>query len=411
MSILSNKVLFLFGLILFVGNLLFIPISLKFDLINYDFYQNLKNFVINFDLTSNDNAQIYNLQLSTQDSRKLRSWKLLSTSKDVDKKSFRANLCLSNRCSKVRVTSKGDLQRHWNSKRKSYRLRIEDHSFLAADEVDFTIANDRYFENELLAFKLAKKIGMPILPSEFSLLSINNSYKTLYLKSLRYTKINLEKYLKEYSHIVKLKNIWLPHLDQSNIGTFYYSYKDNKFFYNHWRNFDQLYSIEPERKMEDVSLRWENALECIRNMCNAMGEFFDLEHFSQWLSIVSLFGSYHATIGDNLLFIYNSSTKKFSPIINDVLIYKVEDYEDWLTGLSKGNDFIKNYLRQKNARLILSQAIKKLVSLNPLAIREQILKKNKNNFIYTNVNEAMIERYITLREKIIKSNLLRLKDL
>lgn len=399
----STRLIFLLGLILLSTNAyLFIKNN------NWNLYNNLSHFFLNPSLNELD-IERFNLVLSTQDNRKLRSWKLLNNSKDVDRKSFQGHLCRKKNCTKVKVSSKGDLKKHWEDKRKSYRFRLEDNSFLRADEVDFTLASDRYFENELLANILARKLELPILPIHFEQLSINNSYQTLYLMSYRYTKLNLEKYLRFYTHTLKLKNLWLPHIEQSNLGTFYYGFKEDKFIYNSWRNYSQLYSISPIRKINDVQIRWSSALECLRNQCDEFDDFFNIEHFAKWFSLLSVFGSYHASLGDNLIFIYNSADKKFSPVLNDVLLREIKNYEQWVGKMKKGNDFINLLFKQDKFKFYLNLAFSSVKNLDVLNIREGLLKLHQDKFYQTNESKYSIENGIKWRHKTISKNLETIK--
>ena len=403
MSTFSNKLLLTILLLVICANT-----SILLSTKNYTLLDNLKSFFTQY---HKEESVQYKLTLSTQDTRKLRSWELFDDSEKLNKARLEGEMCSGKKCTKVKVRSKGDLSRHWESKRKSYRFKFDDHSFMQADIVDFTLAKDRYFEIEYLAKSLGDKLGLMQLPYEMSLMSINNSHKTLYLKSLKYTKINMEKYLREYTHIVRLKNLWLPNLKQANIGTFYYGFNENIYYFNKWREYEQLYTIEPERNIEDVTYQLSQGLKCIRDACPQLQAHFHLESFAKWLAVISIFGSYHATLGDNLFFLYNKAQRNFSPIVNDVVIRPIKsNFDIWLINMQRGNGFINSLFQIKAFEYLFKKKLKELMDLDILKLRNQILKKYSQFYEYSNTSPFLIKRGIEGRGHVLSNNLKKIEE-
>ena len=403
MSTRSNLYLLFIGLGLFLTNIILFSLSNNWILKN-----NLFEF---FSSHQSDIKEDYQLILSTQDNRKLRSWELFSNSEKLNKAKFKAKLCNSSKCSPIKVRAKGDMALHWETKRKSYRFKFTDDLLLNGDVIDFTLADDRYYEIEFLAKALAEDLSLIQLPFAFKVLSVNNSHKTFYFQEHRYRKLNMEKYLKEYTHIVKMKNIWLPHLKQANIGTFYYGFRENKYEYNSWRNYPQLYSIEPKRNTNDVIFRFDKALTSIRTRSEEINNYFHLENSAKWFAILSIFGSYHGTLGDNLSFLYDKADRKFTPIVNDVLIRPIKSsFSLWLERISQSNDFLKELFTNNSFVSHYKKNLRRLIESDIIKKRKYILNEYKHLFYLNNVSRFLIDKGINNREKSLKNNISKIKE-
>jgi hypothetical protein len=225
-----------------------------------------------------------------------------------------------------KIRLRGDLPRHWQSTKRSYRVRFtgEWSPWGGFKKVDLILPEDKGHESELLVYRLAKDLELIAPAAGFSSVSINNVPMGAYFWKQAFSGSMFEVNSRTEGAVFRENNIWW--FAQNARGIYKNIFLGAEGDTSDLRAQPMLYApvFMGNAASKDSYSRFAYFLKNLR-------EKKDLDHllnhkmFFRWLALCITMGSIHSTLPDNLAWFLNPSTGKFEPIIYDVLPKRMSD--------------------------------------------------------------------------------------
>lgn len=300
-------------------------------------------------------------------------------------------------CHNAKISIRGDLPQHWNTNYQSYKIEYKEGKYTRKES--FINLPDRLYEIEILAYSLAEKLNLPHLKMEFAKLTINTeTYQ--YLRSFDFDDKFFDNNKWDISHIVKVKDYWIPELiygSQTNIKS---RFLEKKHQYNKILLEISPYSFFPQKDKNRIITPWFYLLENIKqNKTDDLNLYLDRNDCIKLVALMTLFGNTHNALDDNLVFGYSQIENKFKPFVNEVLLAKLDSVEKLLDRIQKASPFFSITIKQKDFEKKYIQVLRKILEQKPLDIQRRIylkmLDKNK---------DLEIEQF-QLRKSVMNSNI------
>lgn len=228
-----------------------------------------------------------------------------------------------NKVVKCKIRLRGDLPKHWEGIKRSYRLKFKETSPLWGwKKVDLILPEDKGNEAELVAYSMARQLKLIAPGAKFSTISLNGVNTGTYLVKQGDSGSLFEVNGRTETMLIKENNIWW--YAQNAGGIYNKLFQHGQWDHNNLRALPILYAPAFQGKAASplTFSRFAQMLELISQKKNPE-HHLNQKSFYSWLAIAMSFGSIHSTLPDNLLWYANGSTGLIEPIIYDVLQEKL----------------------------------------------------------------------------------------
>jgi hypothetical protein len=224
----------------------------------------------------------------------------------------------------AKIRMRGDLAEHWSGPKKSWRVKFKSERYPDGyRSLDFIIPGDKAYEVEVVAYAMARELGLLVPDAGFARVTLNGVDMGLYLWIERYGKEMLERQGYPRGEIFRERNTWVQ-----TRWTGYGVYRTDGDLRLRSSNFAT--AIEDEPGARHYARRWHDFLALIREGENDefeahVGDYLDLEKYLTWNALTWLFGSVHAHWSDNLRWYYDDTVGRFEPILYDVNRFPIDN--------------------------------------------------------------------------------------
>lgn len=243
--------------------------------------------------------------------------------KDESRKWVPCRVIKNGVATECKIRLRGDLPKHWGGIKRSYRIKFKETSPLWGwKKVDLILPEDKGYEAELVAYKLAKRLNLISPGAKFSNVIINGVNAGTYLIKQGDSGSLYEMNGRTESMVIKENNIWWY---ADNAGGIYKSpYGKNRWDSTNLSSLPILYAptFHGKAATDLTYSRFAKFLKLTSEEKN-IDNYLDQKNFYSWLAIALSFGSFHSTLPDNLLWYVSGSTGLAEPIIYDVLSFKL----------------------------------------------------------------------------------------
>jgi hypothetical protein len=224
---------------------------------------------------------------------------------------------------KCKLRLRGDLPKHWNGLKRSYRLKFNDPSpFWGWKKVDLILPEDKGFESELAGYEIAKKLELIAPGASFSSVSINGIRTGSYFVKQGDSGSLFELNRRTESMMVRENNIWW--FAQYNGSLYPQSFLRNAGDKTNLKTHSILYSptFSGKAAYNQTFSRFASFLKATEEGGD-LRSLLDIKSYYRWLAIVMCFGSTHSILGDNLFWYINSSTGLAEPVLYDLITFRL----------------------------------------------------------------------------------------
>tara|TARA_Y100000768_G_scaffold389031_1_gene390950 strand:+ start:40649 stop:41698 length:1050 start_codon:yes stop_codon:yes gene_type:complete len=259
---------------------------------------------------------------------------------------------------KVIFSIHGDLHKHWRDERKSFDIKIKSQgTCYGMKNFSLVRADDKHSELEVLGQRLSKRLNLFHRKIKLINLIVNKKKHENYLIYEKITPDALEHNGLSGAFIIGQNNSWKLGLvsSESSISSPFMD-KDIKDSINSHKLV--FYSARPNLENFNALSQWKFFL----NSFNP--EYINLDDFVSYLTIVSITGSYHSVIIDNLRWIYRPWTGKFSPIYYDTIPQLLpKSFENHLNEIKRLNFLASKVLQAQTTSYWLAKIKQKVLLL------------------------------------------------
>lgn len=262
-----------------------------------------------------------------------------------------------------KLSIRGDLGRHWQGARKS--LKFTSSKKVNSSRIfdfDLIIVEDKDFEYEALGLELARSLGLITPRWNFVNLVLNQQQQGIYLKLERFTPESFEVRGMPPGEIIRENNAWLDVISLGELSR----YKDvyhNPSQHNPLAFRHEIYKTSFSNIYTPLAIaRFGEFLSATKS--GEWREFIAEVDAISWLILVSVMGSHHANLGDNIKWYYHPFERKFRPIPYDFLPQFINSNRCMPREFSKTNIWIKTWMQDQNFRKSLREMITHLQRAN-----------------------------------------------
>jgi parallel beta-helix repeat protein len=261
---------------------------------------------------------------------------------------------------KIRYRGRGAV--HWNSLKKSLRVKFPDENFLdGARLINFIIPYDRLYFVEPLHMYRAKKLGLIDLPMSFSRLNINGVDIGVYLTFEQWSPEFLTKKGLPESPLYR-------RVDETDIVRY------TKEQYEDFLDEDGTGDKEEIVAFLELLLKADD-----KTFTLLIPEIFNMEKFYSWNILNIIAGSNHQDEANNTILYFNNVTGRFEIIPWDIHIGEIGLYDDTKSLL------VRRILSIEKFRTIRDQKLREYLAddkglEDDLAFYDALFEKNKKEF-------------------------------
>ena len=282
----------------------------------------------------------------------------------------------------IKMRLRGDQPNHWENKKKSWKIEIENNEFINNyNSFSLIIPSDRWLEIGHLANEISARIGVLSLNSKYILLDINKKNHGLYFWTENFNANFLERHKYPAGQIFIGNDVPFDKIEKNKnnnqnleyeflISSYKMLIKNDYNMFNSGNN--QFRGFLRLLKSRDLN-----------NINKDLSNYLDIEKFAKWYSLVLLFGSDHSEKIDNLPWYYNSLTGLIEPIFYDVELQKRDPN---LLNSILYNEVVKTILLVPSVRAKITEEVYNLISLkDEMLIKHNEIYENIKYYLYTGI--------------------------
>src|SRR3989344_2791 len=217
---------------------------------------------------------------------------------------------------KIKIRKRGVSKNHWLWDKKSWRIQFDDNLFLGIKNLNFIVPFDRSYLVEQFNHYRAKRLGLTVPRSFFSVVRINGKDPAVYW--------TVEHYEKEMLEVAQL----------SSDANFYGEsdeYTNNTSYGNLFDSLDNFKKYNNDLRFAEGNFA---EVELLRYLVNDADEkefkenifsIVDKDSFYSWSIHNALAFGQHQDWGHNIRYYFDSSLGKFKFIPIDVVMFSIDD--------------------------------------------------------------------------------------
>ncbi|MFA6550608.1 MAG: NBR1-Ig-like domain-containing protein, partial [Candidatus Gracilibacteria bacterium] len=232
--------------------------------------------------------------------------------KAVDLNNWRkAKLIFGNHAYDVKVKIHGDSMNHYDTKTRSYRIKLAENEFInGSGEFSLIIFSDRSYI-PILFDNFLKKFNIYFLEQKLVFFSLNGKkYLPYYFRPAKNTDF-VEK--NEFSNSYFITKPIVDHLFSVFISAEgHQSFLDYSLSHN---------EIKPAENVEKVNYSLYLLRRLFLDKSKRLFDYFDREYLLNFEAITTLFLNTHDVVGDNLAMIYRATNGKFVPMPSEEFMF------------------------------------------------------------------------------------------
>lgn len=214
----------------------------------------------------------------------------------------------------VKVKLRGDVEIHWNSRLKSYNIKMERTEYLDnMRRVRLIILEDRFL-GSMIGRLISEKLGLVFGKDDFVVLKINGVVQGVYYMQENFDKYLLEKEKMTHGVVVKVKDNWIKDHPRLNNAT-----NHGLFLRAHMTQFN--YDIsgldvdEDQIYKEEINYAVNRLYQAVEDEdVETLKTFFDLDYLASFEAARLILGNARSGTGDNLRLFYGLADGKFYPL-------------------------------------------------------------------------------------------------
>ena len=268
---------------------------------------------------------------------------LVSSSEDY----VPARITHDNNTIEVKLRLKGDVSDHYRGEKWSYRIKVKGDETLFGMKI-FSIQHPRTrgYIDEWIFHQALKREGIMHIRYKFVDVILNGKKLGIYALEEHFDKRLIEHNNQKEGPILKFSEelIWNNYIHYGEFSKSYYTYMINQIetFQTNKINKNPLLKIQ--------SLKAISLFEAYRKGELKISEVFDIDKFSKFLAISTLFGANHGLSQRNTRFYYNPITSKIEPIGYDAgssspLSFEFIISEPYIRAITKDYVLFEEYVK------------------------------------------------------------------
>lgn len=320
------------------------------------------------------------------------------------------NVIHNNKKVPCKIRLRGDLPKHWQGIKRSYRIKFKEPSpFWGWKKVDLILPDDKGMESELAAYQISKELGMISPGAHFSSIAINGIRTGAYFVKQGDSGSLFEMNGRTESMLIRENNIWW--FAQNNGGIYNNLMGTSLGDTSNLRTLPIMYAPTFEGKAAS-NLTFSRFAEFLNRASEEkdLSEHLNIKIYYKWLALVMSFGSIHSILPDNLFWYINGSTGLSEPVVYDIIPFK-------LTNNPFDYFAYKSFLLKQIVKQTWSKGGKKHF-LDALTIIESKIDDTYGNVIaerlkydsFVRVDDYFSEEDAKVRLNNIKSNIKLLRE-
>lgn len=308
--------------------------------------------------------------------------------KDESREWVSCNVVKNNLSTPCKIRLRGDLPKHWQGIKRSYRIKFKEASpFWGWKKVDLILPDDKGHESEIVAYEISKKLELISPGAKFSNISINGVNTGTYFIKQGDSGSLFEMNGRTESLLIKENNIWW--YAQNAGGIYNPLFNVGQWDTSNLRSLPILYSpvFQGKAASESTYSRFAKMLELSYQGEN-LDHYIHKKSFYSWLAIVMTFGTIHSTLPDNMLWYVNGSTGLSEPLIYDVLPSKL--WGDPFQFFQMKSRLIRNIMKQtwKSGGKAEFEKALSVIENNIISIYDRNIQDRKKQHDPYSLNEA-----------------------
>ncbi len=225
--------------------------------------------------------------------------------------------------SRALVRYHGDLPKHWQGAHPSYRVKSHGALLGGVRKWSLISASDKAFNVESLSCEMARLRGLLCPRKKWIQLTVNSVDHGLYLANEVWSSETWKYHGRKEGALIGEDGNWIAQVGAKR-KTFYDLGFQKKGFTSYPLQWNpSIYRIKAYQgvTLPDVEEKWRLFLErAPRDSIEQMQLYLDVKKFASWVALQYIFGSAHASMGDNLNWFFHSATGLFEPTLYDILI-------------------------------------------------------------------------------------------
>lgn len=320
------------------------------------------------------------------------------------------NVIHNNKKVPCKIRLRGDLPKHWQGIKRSYRIKFKEPSpFWGWKKVDLILPDDKGMESELAAYQISRELGMISPGAHFSSIAINGIRTGAYFVKQGDSGSLFEMSGRTESMFIRENNIWW--FAQNNGGIYKNLMGTNAGDASNLRTLPIMYSPTFEGKAAS-NLTFSRFADFLHRASEErdISHHLNIKIYYRWMALVMSFGSIHSILPDNLFWYINGSTGLSEPVAYDIIPFKLTgnpfDYFSYKSFL------LKQILKQtwsKGGREYFSEALS-VIENKIDAIYGNVIAERIQYDSFVRVDDHFSEADAKTRLNNIKSNIRLLKE-
>lgn len=253
---------------------------------------------------------------------------------------------------KGKVSFRGDLNRHWQGYRQSFRFRTDGEAYYEGmKEFDFIIPEDKAYELEPVGYELGRDLGLLVPRWKAVSFAMNSKALGTYFLLERWTAESMELRGMSEGDVIKEANAWLDVIrvgPKSRYQDVFLNRKQSKTF-NPLALRIEIYQGSFNGLYSSVAMeRFAGLLSATQS--SGWKDFVPEDYAVSWMTLMLTMGAYHGVLGDNVRWYFHPTQRNFRPIPYDFLPEPLHQETCPHEGMALMNPFIQSWMKEASFR-------------------------------------------------------------